>query len=257
MSGVEQASGGAVLYEIVDRTAVITLNRPEKLNAVNSAVRDGLLAAWRDLEADERVRVAVLTGAGSRAFSAGRDLAERIDQKGRGFIPILGDDTHVSKPVIAAVNGVAFGGGFFMTQACDLCVASETASFGLPEVKVGRGPVWACWLDGMLPQKVILELTMTGDPIDARRAYELGLVNRLVPTDRLMDEAMRLADRIATAAPLAVRASKAMVYRTAGMQRQQALSAAIEIFDPVFASEDAQEGMDAFNEKRAPRWRGR
>lgn len=229
-----------VLYEMQGPVAIVTLNRPEKRNVVNTAMRDGVLAAWKRFDADPAARVAILTAAGDKAFCAGRDLSEAASGHGHGFIPILRDAVSVSKPVIAAINGAALGGGCFMAISCDLCVAAESASFALTEARVGRAPIYAFWLNGMIPQKVALEMSMTGNPITARRAYELGLVNHVVP-----------------AAPLAVNATKAMLYEATGLKPEAAMALALERFKPVFESEDALEGMRAFREKRLPVWKGK
>ena len=248
---------GAVLYEMYGQTAVITLNRPEKRNVVNLAMRDGVLAAWRRFDADPSARVAVLTAAGDKAFCAGRDLSEAASGHGHGFIPILRDEISVAKPVIAAVNGAALGGCCFMALSCDLCIAAEHATFALTEARIGRAPIYAFWLNGMIPQKVALEMSMTGNPIGAPRAYELGLVNHVVHAELLMERALALASDLAAAAPLSVAATKAMIYETAGLDPKQAMERALARFKPVFESEDALEGMRAFREKRSPVWKGK
>lgn len=250
-------SGDPVLYEMQGPVAIITLNRPEKRNVVNLAMRDGVLAAWKRFEADPAARVAILTAAGDKAFCAGRDLSEAASGHGHGFIPILRDEVSVSKPVIAAINGAALGGGCFMAISCDLCVAADSASFALTEVRVGRAPIYAFWLNGVIPQKVALEMSMTGNPITARRAYELGLVNHVVPDAFLMEKALGLAMDLCAAAPLAVSATKAMIYETAGLEPEAAMAVALERFKPVFESDDAVEGMRAFREKRLPVWTGK
>jgi len=250
-------SGDPVLYEMQGPVAIVTLNRPEKRNVVNTAMRDAVLAAWQRFEADPAARVAILTAAGDKAFCAGRDLSEAASGHGHGFIPILRDAVSVSKPVIAAINGAALGGGCFMAISCDLCVAAESASFALTEARVGRAPIYAFWLNGMIPQKVALEMAMTGNPITARRAYELGLVNHVVPDAFLMAKALGLAMDLCAAAPLAVSATKAMIYETATLDHDAALAASLQRFEPVFESEDAQEGMRAFREKRPPVWKGK
>ncbi|MGP1614494.1 MAG: enoyl-CoA hydratase/isomerase family protein [Pollutimonas bauzanensis] len=247
----------AVKFDIDGQIAVITMNRPEKRNAINLAMREGLLAAWSRFETDPALRVAILTGAGDRSFSAGRDLSEDTEISQKTFLPILGDNVTVAKPVIAAVNGSALGGGWFFAQMCDLVVAADHAVFGMPESKVGRGPAWAAWLAGVIPQKMTLELLLTGDPIAAHRAAEIGFVNHVVPTAQLMAKAMELARAIVATAPLSAAACKEMVYASAEMGRAAALRTAFHIMEPVYQSEDADEGVLAFREKRAPRWTGR
>jgi enoyl-CoA hydratase len=246
-----------VLYEMNGQVAVITLNRPDKRNVVNMAMRDGVLAAWRRFDADPAARVAILTAAGDKAFCAGRDLSEAASGHGHGFIPILRNEISVSKPVIAAINGAALGGGCFLAISCDLCVAAEHATFPLTEARVGRAPIYAFWLNGAIPQKVALEMSMTGNAITARRAYELGLVNHVVSPSQLMEKALALAADLCAAAPLSVAATKAMIYETAGLDPKIALEAALVRFKPVFESEDAMEGMRAFRERRSPQWKGR
>jgi len=250
-----------IVYEKSGAVTVITINRPERRNAINHAVREGLQAAWGRFERDHDARAAILTGAGDRAFCAGMDLEEMSQTKlgslPRDFLPILGHNISVSKPVIAAVNGAAFAGGWLFAQMCDLCVASEHATFAITEVKVGRGMVWAPPLIHMIPQRLMLELLLTGRSIPAQRAYEIGFVNHVVPHDQLMSAAMQLAEEIADGAPLTVSAAKEMVYLSTEMGRTAALRAAYHVFEPVLASEDAQEGPRAFLEKRKPAWRGR
>jgi enoyl-CoA hydratase len=250
-----------LLVERRGQVAVITINRPDQRNAINANVRQGLFDAWADFESDDQLRVAILTGAGDRAFCAGMDLKEAaqtaIGVPPRGFLPVLGDNVHVTKPVIAAVNGVALAGGWLFSQMCDLCVASEQATFGITEVKVGRGMPWAAPLAHMLPQRVFMELVLTGDPIGAQRAYEIGLINRVVPRAELMTTALNLAETIAGNAPLTVQAARELVYLSTEMGRSAALRAATHVFDRVYRSADAQEGPRAFKEKRKPSWTGR
>lgn len=246
-----------VLYEMVGQIAVITLNRPDKRNVVNTAMRDGVLAAWRRFDADPSARVAILTAAGDKAFCAGRDLVEAASGHGHGFIPILRDEVSVAKPVIAAINGTALGGGCFLAISCDLCVAAEHATFALTEARVGRAPIYSFLLNGVIPQKAALEISMTGNPVSAQRAYELGLINHVVPATQLMETAMGLAADLCAAAPLSVAATKAMIYETAGLDPGSALQASLARFAPVFESEDAMEGIRAFREKRPPQWKGR
>jgi enoyl-CoA hydratase len=251
----------AILFDVHGAVAVITINRPGQRNAINGAVRAGLFAAWQRLEEDDALRVGILTAAGDKAFCAGMDLKE-MAAGGLGvlptnFFPVLGDNVHVSKPVIAAVNGSAFAGGWLFAQMCDLCIAADHASFAISEAKVGRGMPWAAPLVHMLPQRVLMELLLTGEPMSARRACELGYVNAVVPAAELMSAALAMAHRIEANAPLTVQAAREMVYLSAEMGRSAALRAAAHVFDRVYRSEDAQEGPRAFAEKRAPQWRNR
>ncbi|MGY2085297.1 crotonase/enoyl-CoA hydratase family protein [Blastococcus sp. SYSU DS0539] len=262
----------AARYEVRGHVAVITLNRPEALNAVNAALSTAVGTALETAAADDAVRVVVVTGTG-RAFCAGADLKELAAQRsvaaeGHPEWGFAGLVRHwIDKPVIAAVNGFAMGGGTEIALACDLVVAAETAVFGLPEVK--RGLLAAAGgvvrLQRQLPLKRALELALTGDPVDAATALEWGLVNRVVAPEEVLDAALALAERIAANAPLSVRHTKRTVHRTtaggsdwdpawAGTDPWQANEEATAL---VFASRDAVEGPTAFAEKRPPRWEGR
>ena len=255
------ADQDAVLFEVVDGVAWVTINRPEARNAVNQAVSEGLAKAWDRVESDDDIAVAVLTGAGEVAFSAGADLKEMAARAERGlpshFVGGRLADGGVTKPVIAAVNGLTYAFGFNLVMQCDLCVAADHARFGILEAKVGRGSPWANQLGWLIPPRTAIELLCTAEPIPAQRAYELGLVNRVVPGAELKSAAADLAATIAANAPLTVRAGKAMVRATAGHSPAEAAAIADEIYEPVYASDDAQEGPRAFAEKRPPRWQGR
>lgn len=244
-----------------DGIAIITLNRPEQRNALNTEVRHALTMAWERFENDDDLRVAILTGAGDKAFCAGGDLKEMVATGMRApppdFIPALYDNVQVSKPTIAAVNGVAFAGGWLIAQNCDLCVASATARFAITEVKVGRGSPWASPLIHMIPQRIFMELVLTGKPITAQRAYEIGLVNRLAEPQNLLEAALELAAEILDGAPLSVKAARETVMLATEMGRSAALQAARAAHELVYNSEDAQEGPLAFSEKRKPMWKGR
>ena len=250
-----------VLFEArEDGIAIITINRPEARNALSRGVRQGLFAAWERFEADPALRVAILTGTGEKAFCAGGDLKEmsqtRLTVPPRGMFPVPGDNIEVTKPTIAAVNGIAFAGGWLIAQACDLCVAAHTAKFGITEVKVGRGAPWAAPLIHMIPQRIMMEILLTGRAIDAQRAYEIGLVNRVVAPEQLMAASVALALEIMEGAPLSVNAMKETVMLSTEMGRTAALRAARHAFERAYRSADAQEGPTAFAEKRKPNWRG-
>ncbi len=252
----------AVLFDARDDgIAVITLNRPDRRNALGKDIRDGLFAAWTRFEADPALRVAILTGAGGKAFCAGGDLKEMVERglriPPRDMFPVPGDSIELTKPTIAAVNGVAFAGGWMIAQACDLCVASTTASFAITEVKVGRGSPWAAPLIHMIPQRIMMEIILTGKPITARRAYEIGLVNRLAEPADLMATALALAHEVLEGAPLSVKAGRETVMLATEMGRAAALQAARAAHDVAYLSEDAQEGPRAFAEKRRPAWKAR
>jgi enoyl-CoA hydratase len=251
-----------VLFEArADGIAIITLNRPDARNALGKEIRAGLFAAWDRFERDEALRVAILTGAGEKAFCAGGDLKEmmetRMEVPPRDFFPLPYDTLELSKPTIAAVNGVAFAGGWMIAQACDLCVASTRAQFAVTEVKVGRSSPWAAPLIHMIPQRIMMEILLTGKPISAQRASESGLVNRPAEPEKLMDTALGLAAEILEGAPLSVRAARETVMLGTEMGRSAALQAARHASEYCYRSEDAQEGPRAFAEKRKPQWRGR
>jgi enoyl-CoA hydratase/carnithine racemase len=173
------------------------------------------------------------------------------------FLPYLQRTVKTDKPVIAAVNGVAFAGGFLLAQMCDLVIAADHARFGITEVKVGRGSPWAAPLPWLVGPRAAMEIMLLGDPLTAERAYEIGLINRVVPAAELHDAAHEWATKIAANAPLSVRAAKQLVYLSAEQGWSAALEAADRLYEPVYLSEDGQEGPRAFKEKRAPQWQGR
>lgn len=255
-----------VTLERRGHVALITLNRSDAMNAVNADVSTALGEAIEQLNTDPELRVGVITGSG-RAFCAGADLKELAE--GRSVMApdhpewgFAGLAKHfIDKPLIAAVNGFALGGGTEILLACDLAVVSEEAKLGLPEVR--RGLVAAAGgllrLQRQVPLKLALQVALTGEPISAETAAEWGLVNRVVPTDQVLDVALELAEKIAANAPLSVRATKQAMYRAADfgsdwnpdIWRMNA-----EVCSPVIASADAKEGPRAFAEKRLPQWRG-
>ncbi|WP_019930678.1 enoyl-CoA hydratase/isomerase family protein [Nocardia sp. BMG111209] len=252
----------AVVYDArPDGIAVITLNRPETRNCLSKDVREGLFEAWDRFEHDPDARVAILTGAGEKAFCAGGDLKEMVETgmrvPPRDMFPLPYDTIELSKPTIAAVNGVAFAGGWMIAQACDLCVASSTARFAITEVKVGRSSPWASPLIHMIPQRIMMEILLTGKPITAQRAYEIGLVNRIAEPEDLLPVALELATDVLAGAPLSVRAARETVMLATEMGRSAALQAARHAAEYCYTSDDAQEGPRAFAEKRSPRWTGR
>lgn len=248
----------AVRYELRDDVAWLTIDREDARNALSASVRDGLRAGFERFDGDEHAQVLVLTAAGTKAFCAGGDLKEMaatsLGPPPPDFFVHLNRNLTLSKPVIAAVNGVAFGGGFLLAQMCDLVVAADHARFGITEARWGRGAPWAAPLPWMIPPRVALEMMVTAAPITAQRAYEVGLVNAVVPGEDLHDAARELAQTIAANAPLSVRAAKAMVYAVAETGWTDGLQRADVIWDSVYRSNDAQEGPRAFAEKRAPRW---
>jgi crotonobetainyl-CoA hydratase len=258
----------AVLVERRGHVLLVTLNRPEARNAVNLELTTVLGEALEQADNDPDIRALVLTGAGDKAFCAGADLkavgrGERMFPEGREDWGFAGYVSHpVSVPTIAAVNGFALGGGTELALASDLVVAAETAMFGLPEVKRGliAGAGGAFRLPAQLPPKIAMELLLTGEPIDAATAQRLGLVNRVVAADKVLEEALALAEVISANAPLSVQASKRVargvidgrVPSEEAAWAQNAVETAA-----VMRSDDAKEGPRAFAEKRAPVWSAR
>lgn len=250
-----------LIYERRGPVAWLTINRQEARNALSRAVREGLKAGYEAAEQDPDVAVIVLTGAGDKVFCAGGDLkemtGEHLTVPPPDYVPQPNRTIAVSKPVIAAVNGGAFGGGFLLAQSADLVIAAEHAKFGISETKIGRGAPWAAPLPWLIPARIALQLLLTGEPLTAERAREVGLVNEVVPAGELIERVRELAETIAGNAPLSVRAAKRMVYAVAEHGRSAAYDVAEEIWRPVYLSRDAQEGMRAFTEKRAPVWEAR
>jgi enoyl-CoA hydratase len=250
----------AVLTEVSDGVAVITINRPEARNAVNGEVARGIAAAVDDLDASKDVQVLILTGAGG-TFSAGMDLKGFLS----GDSPSVGDrgfggfvQRPPAKPMIAAVEGYALAGGFEMVLACDLVVASEDAKFGLPEVRrslvAGAGGLLR--LPKRIPYHLAMEIALTGEHYPASRLHEAGLVNRLVPAGQAVAAARELAGRIALGGPLALTATKRVIVESGDWPAAEAFQRQGAIIAPVFTSGDAREGALAFAEKRTPVWKG-
>lgn len=249
-----------VTYRLDNSVAWLTINRPDARNSLNKNVRDGLFDGLRRFNADAEAKVLVLTGSGEKAFCAGGDLKEMADVAlgvpPVDFVPQIGRNIEVDKPTIAAVNGSALGGGFLLAQTCDLCVASSTATFGISEVKIGRGSPWAAPLSWLIPPRVAMEMVLTGEPLSAQRALEIGFVNRVVEPDGLRAAAQELAETIAANAPLSVSAGRKTVRLTAELPLSAAFERAERIWEPAYLSDDAQEGMAAFRDKRRPVWTG-
>ena len=250
-----------VLLDRRDGVLIITINRPEARNALNKAVADAVAAAADELDSSDDLRVGVLTGAGG-TFSSGMDLkafmrGETPSIPGRGLCGIT--ETPPRKPLIGAVEGWALAGGFELLLACDLIVAAEDSRFGVPEVKrslVAAGGA-ALALPRRIPQSIALELLLTGDPISAPRAAEVGLVNRVTAPGEALEGALALAAVVAANGPLAVAATKHIVRSAPDWSFKQGWEEQAKLIAPVFASEDAREGSTAFAEKRAPQWKNR
>lgn len=252
-----------LLYEKREQIVYITLNRPERMNAMSPESGERLCEAWSQFDNDDDARVAIITGAGDRAFCAGMDMKEfserfRDESRQRSWRPGL-DRINSFKPTIAAINGFAIGGGFAQAQNCDIRIAAEHAEFAVAEVKWGRGDAWTIPLLWMIPFGIALELLMTGERISAQRAYEIGFVNKVVKKEDLMAEATRMAKVIRDNAPLSVKAVKETFYkaRDMGLGCREGFQLASELWEKVYQSEDAQEGPIAFAEKRKPVWKGR
>jgi enoyl-CoA hydratase/carnithine racemase len=256
MSAVERERRGNV--------EILTINRPEARNAINGEVAQGLSDAFDQLAVDHDCWVVVLTGAGDKSFSAGMDLKAFAAGEGASIMGASGGFAGIAqrdfpKPIIAAVNGTCLAGGCEIMLSCDLVVAAEHATFGIPEVKRGlvAGAGGLFRLPKRLPRAIAMELGLTGNPIDAQRALQIGLINRVVPADSLIDEALSLADEIAENAPLAVRWTKRMMKEAADLPDDEAWKLNAEAVTAVFSSADAMEGPVAFAEKRKPNWQGK
>lgn len=244
----------AITYESANGVAVITINRPERMNRMDNAVMDGLHEAWKRLMASDEDRVALLTGAGDKAFCAGADL----QNPPRGlYHGIPGVGVAVDKPVVAAVAGWCIGGGMVLTTMCDILIAADTAKFSYPEVKVGFSGGLITNLVTRIPHKIAMELLLLGETIDARRAYEVGYVNKIVPAAELQKTAMDYALRIAATAPLPSRALKRWTTETLPKGPTEIGGIARMLVDTIDNSADWTEGRNAFVEKRAPRFEGR
>ncbi|HLF04261.1 MAG TPA: enoyl-CoA hydratase-related protein [Dehalococcoidia bacterium] len=254
-----------VLYERQDKVAVITLNRPDALNAINRQLRRELAEAITQFDGDAEAFVAIVTGAG-RAFCAGRDLKERAADNAQGRQARASDSMaqdrpymwpQTWKPLIAAINGFALAGGWSIAQMCDLRVAAENAQLGISEAKWSLLPPFGTILPRMVPLSAVLELVMTAQPISAQRAYDIGFINKVVPAEDLMAEALTMAQQIAENAPLAVRYFKELAYRGLNMSTQDLSALTYHMYDQLLQTEDSKEGPRAFAEKRKPRWQAR
>lgn len=261
----EKYKNGVVSAERVDEhIALVTLNRPDARNAVNAEVTLALDEIVRATETDPAIWAVVLTSAGGRVFSAGADLKEVAEHgvdnlytDAGGFAGLAQADR--SKVWIAAVNGIALAGGFELVLSCDMVVASEDAQFGLPEVGVGllAAAGGAYRLPRVLPRAIAAELIATTERMDAGRAYHFGLVNRVVPVDTVVDEALELARRICTNAPLAVQESLSILRKSADLDDKTLDRLSMEAQDRLKNTEDFKEGPRSFIEKRPPIWKGR
>lgn len=261
------SEGKKIIYEKRDRIVIITINRPEKLNAMDPEANEQLTEAWINFRNDPDAWVAILTGTGDRAFSAGADLAsasQRFEAGGGGWhmgtaMDGIVKNLRIFKPMIAAINGLAYGQGLEMALACDLRVAAENATFGLPEVRwsliaAGGGPAR---LTRAMPLAKAMEMILTGDPITAQEALHYGLVNRVVPQAEVMPTAIKLAERICQNGPLGVWASKEAALRGLDTTLEDAMFIDDYMLSKLIATEDAKEGPRAFLEKRKPQFKAR
>ena len=254
-----------ILVSRSDGILTVTLNRPERLNALDRACHDALDAIWTDFDADDSLRVAIVTGAGDRAFCAGSDLkyyksVDKIAVPESGYAGLA--HRRVRKPIIAAVNGIALGGGFELVLCCDLVIASERARFAFPEVRIG-GAAFGGGLPRLMrkiPYTVALGLALTARTIGAAEAYRIGLANEVAAPDRLMDAAMAWARDIILGSPLGVIATKELAEST--LRADEPFDSLVGHVDdhrqrPIMESADFKEAVAAFSEKRAPVWQGR
>jgi len=256
----------AVVLEQNNAVTTVTINRPDKLNALNSDVLDGLQAAFSSIQTDTTVRAIVLTGAGPKAFVAGADIAElhRNDKtSGRQFAErgqqVFNLIENLGKPVIAAVNGFALGGGCELAMACHLRFASQTAIFGQPEVNLGIIPGYGGTqrLPRLVGTAKALELILSGDRIDASEALRLGLVNRVLPAEELLESALSFAASLAEKAPVALRACLEATQAASDSSIVDGLAIEADMFGNTCDTEDFKEGTRAFLEKRKPEFNGR
>src|SRR5215831_9251996 len=254
-----------VLFERRGRVAIITVNRPDKLNALNVRTRQEILAALDQAGSDDEIRVVVITGAGEKAFVAGADINEfagktalqqREVMKGRRAFDAMED---FPKPVIAMINGFALGGGCELALACDIRIASSKARLGQPEIKLGiiPGGGGTQRLTRLIGEGKAMELILTGDMIGAEEARQLGLVNHVVAPEELEARTMELANRIAEMSPVALAMAKQAVKNAARLDLRAGLDAEVDLFSLCFSSEDKEEGVRAFLEKRKPEFKGR
>ncbi len=255
-----------VLFDVDDGIARVTINRPERRNAMSFDVMAGLRDAMARAKRDDAVRVIVLTGAGDKAFCAGADLggggiasSGAVAHEGRGALADLFRDMwSLGKPVVARVRGYALAGGFGLACACDIVVASDDALFGTPEIDVGLWPYMITVpLLRSMPPKTVLELMMTGRRIDAHEALRIGCVQRVVPVETLDDAVGELAGALAAKSPLVMRWGRESFYRALELDADAALAYLQGMLTITSQTEDAAEGVAAFAERRAPRWKGR
>jgi E-phenylitaconyl-CoA hydratase len=252
-------------YTKEGKIAIFRINRPEKMGVLNVEGMQALTDALIDFRDDDSLWVGILTGTGEKVFSAGVDINDFLglvrrtpDHKWRRPNAIM-RGLQIYKPLIAACNGLTIGGGLEMSLACDIMIAAEHARFGLPEVKVGicPGGGGVVRLPRTIPRRLAAEMLFTGKTIDAREAYRIGLVNKVVPADQLMDEARKMAETICEGAPLAVRYAKEIMLRSRDLPLEEALRLEDDFQTLIMRTRDFEEGITAFREKRKPEWEGK
>jgi enoyl-CoA hydratase len=253
----------SILVERRGRVGLITLNRPQFLNALNENLLSELLQALTDFDSEDGIGAIVIAG-NDKAFAAGADIKEMasasvVDMLNGTFVELFDGLRQIKKPVIAAVSGYALGGGCELALACDLIVASETARFGQPEVTIGviPGAGGTQRLARAVGKALAMEMVLNNRTLTAAEALQFGMINRVVPPDRWLEEAITLAEEIASRAPLAVRLGKEAVNRAFELSLGEGLAAERRLFYSLFATQDQKEGMSAFIEKRKPNWQGR
>lgn len=253
---IDQCAAAGVRVEREDELLIVTLDRPEQLNALHAKACFALSAIWDFYVADRSLWVAIITGEG-RAFCSGHDLLDGFEEPmpESGWAGLSHRDD-LFKPVIAAVNGLAYGGGWELAMFCDVTIADETARFALPEPKVGfaalGGGAWL--LPAMIPRNIAMGMLLTGDPIDAKRAYELGAVNQVAPAGQSLAVARQWAERMLACAPGALRATKQIASQAGTFAPDQLRSMISQLGRQLYDSNDTKEGVAAFAEKRCPRW---
>ncbi|MCY4007313.1 MAG: enoyl-CoA hydratase-related protein [Rhodobacteraceae bacterium] len=257
----------SVKLNISRQVARVTIDRPERLNAIDVTAAERLAAIWDEIEDNKEIRCVVLTGTGEKAFSAGADLKDSAGPSGLDYwrnkiekqFRDLSMRSTLSVPVIARVNGLALGGGFEMVLGCDIVIASDTAFFALPEAKVGRVPLdgGMVTLPRILPRNIALGMMLTGRHFSAADMASYGLVNSVVPMAQLDSETDRWVADIISCAPLSCRTIKSVARGTSNLSIHEAYAAPNEILMAALSSEDAEEGVRAFREKRPPVWRGK
>lgn len=248
-----------VTLDVEDHIGIITLRYPERLNALSEALRQGLWDTFNAANENDDVEVIVVTGEGDKSFCSGADLKEMSEQAmaipSRTYMPQLGRNIRSDKPVVAAVNGYALGGGLLLAQQCDIVIASENAEFGMPEARWGRGAPWSVPLMWKIPKNVWAELALMGKRIDAKRAYEIGFVNQIVPRGDALKVALEWAQEIRLGAPLTIRATKRMLDTSTGQVTYPAWNVSDAIFEEtVYGTKDALEGPKSYAAGRPANW---